>query len=216
MGEKHIQIRGDRSFEDPQQRLKLETSIQKGIQERWDEVMQLGLAAVARLIANGVISAADFIPLGAGEVPGWAADLTKLVAKIPGFNKADFLTPDVSTKVAVGSEILFEPMTGGAAPTHIIETALQAKADLQAGRFGVARDTLAYLLTGNEEALNRLQERANAHQDDIIDETPEESDSERAAITGPVAQEKRTLSVRDILTQIKAYREAKNRGDFNG
>lgn len=132
------------------------------IGERWSEVMQQeaarqGLGAVARLVANGVITIVDCVPLGIGEMPGWAADVAKVVSRVsPALRNLD-LSPDVSMKLAVGSEAI-EPFTAGAAPSHFLETLLQLKADIQKGRMSNAGDALGYLMTGNDDYLARLAE----------------------------------------------------------
>ena len=129
---------------------------------RWDVVMaetatQEGLKAVARLFINGIITAADFIPAGIGDAPGWLADGLKLVAKMfPRLRNLD-LNPDVPLWAAGGSEIP-DVMVGGLAPSHLVELIWQGVADAKQGDFGAFYRALGYLCTGKEDYLKSLHE----------------------------------------------------------
>ena len=58
-----------------------------------------------------------------GEIPSWLADIGKL------FGKRTDLTPDVSIKIALGSELI-EFLTYTIFPSHSIETVLQLRHDV--------------------------------------------------------------------------------------
>lgn len=94
-----------------------------------DEKVKTALVATGRTLLNIGISIVDVVP-GIGEVVSTAADL----AKMTEFD----LTPDVGKGVAWGSEI-FEFVTGGAAPTHVIETTLQLIKDVPRIKEGMVR-----------------------------------------------------------------------------
>jgi len=103
-----------------------------------------GKEAALRTVSNTAISIADTVP-GFGELASWGADLAKVWARYDyekrredavkngedpdevELSKID-LTPDVSVKIAVLTELL-ELLTGGLVPSHAIETGLQLKAD---------------------------------------------------------------------------------------
>ena len=101
-----------------------------------DPVTRKGGEALLRTAVNAGIVAADFYP-GVGEVISWGADAAKVLGRTFNFTKLD-LTPDVSSHVAVWTEIL-EFCTGGLAPTHVIESSIQLKADWPRMREGLLR-----------------------------------------------------------------------------
>ncbi|MFC1617862.1 hypothetical protein ACFL2B_01125 [Patescibacteria group bacterium] len=86
-----------------------------------DKDMQEALVATFRAFANIGISIADAAPAVGAPFSG-GADLAKIFARITGLPLD--LTPDVSIKLAVGSEVAEIP-AAGAAPTHAIETLKQ-------------------------------------------------------------------------------------------
>ncbi|MBP9827559.1 hypothetical protein KBC55_00190 [Patescibacteria group bacterium] len=92
-----------------------------------DPEVYKGFVALLRTGINLGISAADTMPGGAGEIGSWTADGCKLLAARFSIPMLD-TSPDVSKLVAIGSEIT-EPVTGGAMPSHLIETSLQLRAD---------------------------------------------------------------------------------------
>lgn len=101
------------------------------IKETWrDENVRDSLKAAGRTVANVGVSIVDMVP-GAGDAVSWAADVGKL-------RQETDLTPDVSKKVAWSSEAL-EAVTGGAAPSHAIETAVQLKYDVPRMKRGYER-----------------------------------------------------------------------------
>ena len=90
-----------------------------------------GCAALFRTVTNTGISIADAFP-GIGDVVSFGADGAKVFTRVclkVGIDPKLDLTPDVSISIALGAE-LAEPVTGGLAPTHAVETAIQAKHDL--------------------------------------------------------------------------------------
>jgi len=101
-----------------------------------EEVRRAALAAL-RTAVNIGISLADVVP-ALGEFPGWVADAGKVMTAVGRTFGVDLrldLTPAVSKKVALGSELLEIP-TLTVFPPNGIETSLQLKADwptLQAG-----------------------------------------------------------------------------------
>lgn len=114
-----------------------------------DPVRCEGRKALARTIINGAIAAGDLVPW-TGDSVSVAADIAKvthrgarMLSRVPGFRGLAKgtgildLTPDVNVLTAFGSE-LAEPVTGGLAPTHVIEASLQYfghdKERIQAGR----------------------------------------------------------------------------------
>lgn len=92
-----------------------------------DPECRKGLEALLRTITNGSISIADMVP-GAGDSASWVADGCKFIARRTGITILD-LTPDVAEWKAYGSE-LGEFVTFGIFPSHIVESALQLKADI--------------------------------------------------------------------------------------
>jgi len=96
-----------------------------------DEKVKIALIAFARTVLNIGISVVDLVP-GIGEVVSIGADLAKLTS----FD----LTPDDSKAWAWGSEVL-ELFTGGALPTHAIETTMQFVKDFPRMKAGVKRAT---------------------------------------------------------------------------
>jgi hypothetical protein len=85
-----------------------------------DKEVRVALSALARSLLNIGISIVDVVP-GIGDVISVGAD----VAKLTEFD----LTPDVGKGIAWGSEIL-EFFTGGAMPSHAIETTIQMVKDV--------------------------------------------------------------------------------------
>lgn len=102
------------------------------------------LPALLRTCLNLGISIADFFP-GAGAVPSWAADALKFSGKFD-------LTPSVSKKIAIGSEIL-DLIACDFLPTHILETILQLK-----------REDLAKLKRGLKSAIKILRSEETDYQ----------------------------------------------------
>jgi len=94
-----------------------------------DKQVQEAAKAAARTAINAGIVIADFVP-AAGDAVSWTADVMK-------FSKYD-LTPDVSKKIAIGSEVL-EAFSAGMAPSHAIEGVLQLRKDLPRMREGFAK-----------------------------------------------------------------------------
>lgn len=92
-----------------------------------DPEVYKGFVALLRTGVNLGISAADTLPGGVGEIGSWTADGCKLLAARFSIPMLD-TSPDVSRLIAIGSEVA-EPMTGGAMPSHLIETSLQLRAD---------------------------------------------------------------------------------------
>ncbi len=84
-------------------------------------------AALFRTGVNALFTVGDFIP-GVGEAGSWTADGLKTVRRVWQMTGRDprwlDLTPDVSWKVAIGSEAL-EYVSFGTAPTHGIEASMQ-------------------------------------------------------------------------------------------
>lgn len=111
---------------------------------KWTEVLQAeevqeALKAVLRALANAGISLADVVPI-AGEIPSIGADVGKTVNRLlrvfgVRHNFSD-LTPDVPWLAAHGTEGL-EIFTGTAAPTHLVETLWQFKADIPRIKEGI-------------------------------------------------------------------------------
>lgn len=109
-----------------------------------DETTREALWAGARTVLHAGISISDFFP-GIGEVISGGADILKSMHRLGQFTEywlgknllpVPDLSPGVSWKVAVGSEIL-EPFTGGLAPTHLAEFYYVLRHDkplLKAGR----------------------------------------------------------------------------------
>ncbi len=91
------------------------------------EVRTAGKAAF-RTLANAGITVGEMIP-GIGELGSWAADAGKLAASASKRLRGLDLTPDVSKTIAIGSELVLEPVSGGLLPTHVIEGSLQLRAD---------------------------------------------------------------------------------------
>lgn len=85
-----------------------------------DKEVKAALVALTRSLLNIGISIVDVVP-GVGDVVSVGAD----VAKLTEFD----LTPDVGKGIAWGSEIL-EFFTGGAMPSHAIETTIQMFKDV--------------------------------------------------------------------------------------
>lgn len=102
-----------------------------------DPEVREAAVAFGRALLNTGITLADALPNRKGEKVSWAADLAKILSRVARVKKLD-VTPDVSARVAVGSEVL-EAITGGPMPTHAIETALQVRADMPRFRRGVER-----------------------------------------------------------------------------
>ena len=94
-----------------------------------DPEVQDFMKRFGRTAANMGITLTDFVP-GFGEFFSGGADALKLLdpfaRKYLGFSTD--LSPDVSKKTAIGSELLEIP-SAGLMPTHIIETVLQLKKD---------------------------------------------------------------------------------------
>ena len=97
---------------------------------------------VVRTVLNIVIALFDLFP-GVGETVSWAADLSKVIARLSKAAKAKAalspswhwlakldLTPDVSLTTALSSEAL-ELISLGTLPTHAIETLLQIRHDIR-------------------------------------------------------------------------------------
>lgn len=124
-----------------------------------DEQVRESLAAVIRTLLNVGVSVIDAIP-GIGEVVSLGVDAAKLTA----FD----LTPDVGIGVAWGSEIL-ELFTGGAFPSHIVETSFQFVKDYPRMK----------------EGLNRAKEIWTAHQAAI--KTEKVQNAAAVFATAPVA-----------------------------
>lgn len=106
-----------------------------------DRKCQGAVAACFRTIMNTGITAADFVP-GIGEVVSGGADFLKVLRRSmkkvgvdPSFLD---LTPDVSLRIALGSEVL-EFGTGGLAPTHAIEGTMQLRKDIPRIKEGAKR-----------------------------------------------------------------------------
>lgn len=112
------------------------------LQEIWqDEEARVALVAAGRLLINLGISLADFIP-GFGDVFSWGADLLK-------WTRLD-LSPDVSKKIAVGSEL--SEVLGGAVPSHFIETFIQLGYDIPRMKKGLKR--AQEIWTAHQKAIN--------------------------------------------------------------
>jgi hypothetical protein len=94
-----------------------------------DKKVQESLKAAVRTLANVGITLVDFIP-AIGDAVSIGADLLKLT-------KFD-ITPDVSKKVAWGSEVL-EIFSGGVLPTHAIEGGMQLRKDWPRFKEGAQR-----------------------------------------------------------------------------
>lgn len=94
-----------------------------------DEEVKTGMLAFLRTCINLGITAADLIP-----VMGDAISLIADASKLTSFD----VTPDVSKKLAWGSEIL-EFFSLGVLPTHAIETVIQAYYDIPKIRIGLTR-----------------------------------------------------------------------------
>lgn len=110
--------------------------------ERWrlllgDKEVHGAAAAGARTLANGGIILTEMVP-GIGEVFSWGADAWKFFARATGLNKLDLLTPDVSLKWALISEIPDLAM-GTLLPSHLVEFTLQLRADAPRIRKGIER-----------------------------------------------------------------------------
>lgn len=100
--------------------------------------------ALRRASLNAVIGLIDIIPL-AGDAVSGAADLGKLLGKVSKRVKDKLdLTPDVSSKIAIGSEGL-EFLGMGAVPTHFIEGGLQLKHDWDKIRRGLLKVQQVYI-----------------------------------------------------------------------
>ncbi len=101
-------------------------------QSLWRELLACpevvpGIQALVRTLANAGVTVADVIP-GAGDTVSWSADMLKFAAPVLmkiGLPNLD-LTPTVSKKVAVISELVEIP-TAGLFISHGIETLLQLR-----------------------------------------------------------------------------------------
>jgi len=109
-----------------------------------DPAVREGGEATLRTAINAAIAIADTFP-GAGAVGSWGADAAKVWTRYEHMKKIAEaaargedtskvkksvldLTPDVSIKVAVGSEAL-ELISADVFPTHAIESTMQLKHD---------------------------------------------------------------------------------------
>lgn len=119
-----------------------------------DPVLREGTEASLRTAINAMIAVADTIP-GAGSLASWGADAAKIWARTQYFrerqrvaaeggdpskvrlSKVD-LTPDVSIRLAVGTELL-EFAGADFFPTHAIEAVAQLRHDLPRIRKALAR-----------------------------------------------------------------------------
>ena len=119
-----------------------------------DPELQEGVKAVARTLANAGISAVEWgVPL-LGEAGSMGADAAKALAFMVRRLKMLDLTPDVSKKVAIGSELL-EPVTLSLFPSHSLETSLQFKADVP--RIVSAMKKLSTVMAGRQRELSQPQ-----------------------------------------------------------
>jgi hypothetical protein len=101
-----------------------------------DPEVRQAAAGVCRTLINVGISFTDIVPV-VGDTPSWIADGWKVVTRAFGISRFD-LTPDVSIKLALGTELAEIP-TLGLAPTHVIETSMQLKHDWPKIKKGFAR-----------------------------------------------------------------------------
>jgi len=115
------------SDEQTAERLNFLTRLERSLK---DPEVQDFLRRFGRTVANVGITFSDAVP-GLGEVFSGGADALKLLDPIArryfGIS-TDILSPDVSKKTAIGSELLEIP-SGGLFPTHIFETVLQLRKD---------------------------------------------------------------------------------------
>jgi len=143
------QFREDNENQSTQERLNNnEGPMSKSIVERWKEVTQddrtkEGMKSLGRLAANGLISAAEFVPV-VGEIPDW-------IAKAAKFTKKSLdLTPDVSKTTTVALEGV-DIATGGFLPSRAVELLIQARADYNKGNLKSGVDAIGYILTGKKD-----------------------------------------------------------------
>lgn len=128
--------------------------------QRWsraitDPEISVAAKAAVRTLANLGISTMDTVPI-AGEGVSWLADIGKFTDSwAQRLGVSTDLTPDVSKRVAVGSEIL-EAFTASVGPSHMVETALQFKADWPRLRRGFER--FLELLQGEQDDYKRHPE----------------------------------------------------------
>ncbi len=109
-----------------------------------DPIVKEGVEPALRTAINTAIAVVDLFP-GIGEVTSWGADAAKIWAQYEykknrreaeekGEDPDEVklspidLTPDVSTSVAVLTELI-EPFTAGFFPSHAIEGGLQLRVD---------------------------------------------------------------------------------------
>lgn len=122
-----------------------------------------GARATRRAVVNSAILVSELVPL-VGDFPSWGADLAKFVVRTdrkvrtweegraaarerrapePIPPSALDLTPDVSSWIAIGTEVIgvLRAMTGFIVPmpTHWIEGGLQLRADWPRLRAGIAK-----------------------------------------------------------------------------
>ncbi len=119
-----------------------------------DPALREGAEASARTVINTLIAVADTVP-GAGSIASWGADAAKMWARFEyhkerarvaaeggdvskvKLSRVD-LTPDVSLKLAVGTEV-FELVSADFLPTHAIEAVAQLRHDLPRMKKALAR-----------------------------------------------------------------------------
>lgn len=121
-----------------------------------------GVKALARTMANLGITTLDAFPIAEGG--SITADAIKMLAKLKWLKKLDFLTPHVSLKGAIVTE-LADVGTLGVAPTHAYETLHQFFGhDKKALRdaYVAIRETLRFCKEGDTRNHAVLQEAVAA------------------------------------------------------
>lgn len=141
-----------------------------------DPVVAEGARAVVRTAINAAVAVGDLFP-GVGLALSGGADLAKAIARAELWARRAYvknveggdpravkmssidLTPDVSLRLAVGSE-LFECFSAGFLPTHAIEGGIQLWHDLP--RMRKAYERLRSLGPGGERVIDvEISSRGN-------------------------------------------------------